>query len=82
MNGIAGLEGFRWIFVIEGFVTCFVSIFVFIFVPDFPERTKILNATEREHLLAVLHADKGNQKLDFKNVDWVRTLSDYKIWFP
>lgn len=82
MNGIAGLEGFRWIFIIEGLVTIFISFFVFVFVPDFPEKTKILSAAEREHLLAVLHHDKGDQKMDLKSVNWMKTLSDYNIWFP
>lgn len=82
MHGIAGLEGFRWIFIIEGLVTIFISSFVFAFVPDFPEKTKILTAAERTHLLAVLRQDKGNQKLDLKEVNWLKTLSDYKIWFP
>lgn len=82
MNGISGLEGFRWIFIIEGLVTVLVSILVFTFVPDFPEDTKILNPAEREHLLQVLRQDKGNQKLDLKKVNWLKTLTDYKIWFP
>lgn len=82
MNGIAGLEGFRWIFIIEGLLTILVSVLVFMFIPDFPEKTKVLSIAEREHLLAVLHQDKGDQKLDFKKVDWLKTLTDYKIWFP
>ena len=82
MNGILGLEGFRWIFIVEGLLTIFISFFVFVFVPDFPERTSILNASEREHLLQLLQQDKGSQKLDLKKVDWVKTMTDYKIWFP
>ena len=82
MHSLAGLEGFRWIFIIEGLVTIIISFFVFVFVPDFPERTMILDREEREHLLAVLREDKGNQKLDLKKVNWMKTLLDYKIWFP
>ena len=82
MHGIAGLEGFRWIFIIEGLVTIFISFFVFVFVPNFPERTNILSATEREHLLTMLREDKGHQKMDLKKVNWAKTLLDYKIWFP
>jgi MFS family permease len=82
MNGIQGKEGWRWIFIIEGIFTIVISFFVFLFVPDFPERTKILSAADKEHLLLKLHADKGDQKLDIKSVNWVKTLGDYKIWFP
>ncbi|OSS51606.1 hypothetical protein B5807_03393 [Epicoccum nigrum] len=82
MNGIAGLEGFRWIFIIEGLLTLVVSVFVFMFMPDFPEKSNFLNDTERQHLLALLRQDKGNQKLDLRRVNWLKTLTDYKIWFP
>ncbi|KAF3009856.1 hypothetical protein E8E13_010577 [Curvularia kusanoi] len=82
MNGIAGLEGFRWIFIIEGLLTVIISVLVFMFMPDFPEKSSFLSLTERQHLLAVLQQDKGNQKLDFRRVNWLKTLTDYKIWFP
>ncbi|KAF1927734.1 MFS general substrate transporter [Didymella exigua CBS 183.55] len=82
MHGISGLEGFRWIFIIEGLITILISFFVVAFVPDFPERTKILSPAERDHLLQVLQRDKGRQKLDLKKVNWLRTITDYKIWFP
>lgn len=59
-----------------------MSFFVFIFVPDFPENTKLLKPEEKAHLLKKLHEDKGDQKLDLKSVNWVKILSDYKIWFP
>ncbi|KAF2278845.1 MFS general substrate transporter [Westerdykella ornata] len=82
MHGIAGKEGWRWIFIIEGLFTIFISFFVFLLVPDFPEKTKILSPKEKAHLLQKLRLDKGDQKLDLKSVNWFKVLSDYKIWFP
>ncbi|KAF2005679.1 MFS general substrate transporter [Amniculicola lignicola CBS 123094] len=82
MNGIQGKEGWRWIFIIEGCFTLFISFFVFLLVPDFPERTKVLNANEKAHLLAKLRYDKGDQKISFQSVNWFKTIFDYKIWFP
>lgn len=82
MNGIQGKEGWRWIFILEGIFTIVISFFVFLLVPDFPEKTKILTAAEKEHLLETLHRDKGDQKLDIKSVNWVKTIGDYRIWFP
>lgn len=70
------------IFIIEGLFTIFLSFFVFLLVPNFPENTKILSPEEKAHLLHKLRVDKGDQKLDLKSVDWVKVLSDYKIWFP
>jgi len=76
MNGIAGLEGFRWIFIIEGLLTLIVSVFVFMFMPNFPEKSSFLSDTERQHLLALLRQDKGDQKLDLRRVNWLKTLTD------
>jgi hypothetical protein len=66
----------------EGIFTIFTSFFVFILVPDFPEKTKLLSPDEKAHLLHKLHLDKGDQKLSLKSVNWFKVLSDYKIWFP
>ena len=82
MNGIQGKEGWRWIFILEGIFTILVSILVCLFVPDFPERTKILSGAEKAHLLEKLRVDKGDQKLSIESVNWVKTIGDYKIWFP
>lgn len=82
MNGIQGKEGWRWIFILEGILTIAISFLIFFLVPDFPERTDILSGAEKAHLLEKLRRDKGDQKLTIRSVNWVKTLSDYKIWFP
>ncbi|KAH7380256.1 major facilitator superfamily domain-containing protein [Phaeosphaeria sp. MPI-PUGE-AT-0046c] len=82
MNGIQGKEGWRWIFIIEGIITICISFLVFVFVPDFPERTKILTASEKEHLLETLRRDKGDSKIDIKGTNWIKVICDYKILFP
>ncbi|CAO2652028.1 Nn.00g003110.m01.CDS01 [Neocucurbitaria sp. VM-36] len=82
MDGIQGKEGWRWIFILEGILTIAISFLVFILVPNFPEKTNILNAAEKKHLLETLQIDKGDQKLDIKSVNWLATIGDYKIWFP
>ncbi|KAF2202432.1 MFS general substrate transporter [Delitschia confertaspora ATCC 74209] len=82
MNGVDGKEGWRWIFIIEGLFTIAISVFVYLIVPDFPEKAKFLTPMERENLLNKLHADKGDEKLDLKSIPWLKILTDYKIWFP
>ncbi|KAF2658652.1 MFS general substrate transporter, partial [Lophiostoma macrostomum CBS 122681] len=82
MNGIQGKEGWRWIFIIEGIITIFISFFIFVFVPNFPHETNILNPSEKEHLLLKLRQDRGDQKLSLRSINWVKVLTDYKIWFP
>jgi MFS family permease len=82
MNGLQGKEGWRWIFILEGIGTIGISFIVFLLVPNFPEKTKILSPADKAHLLEKLRRDRGDQKLDLKSVNWVKTLFDYKILFP
>jgi MFS family permease len=37
MNGTAGLEGFRWLFIIEGIITILSSLLLFFCLPDYRE---------------------------------------------
>jgi MFS family permease len=82
MDGVQGKEGWRWIFILEGLITIVISFLVFWLVPKFPEKTKFLTTSEKEHLLETLRLDKGDQKIDVKGTNWIKVLSDYKIIFP
>ncbi|KAE9368321.1 MFS general substrate transporter [Stipitochalara longipes BDJ] len=79
LDGKGGLSGWRWIFVVEGLLTIFFSIFVFIFVPNFPARDKWLKEEDKSRLLARLDADKGEEKVS-SEVSWMKMIFDYKIW--
>ena len=82
MDGIAGKEGWRWIFIIEGLATVCISFLVFAFVPEYPEKTSILAGEEKAHLLEKLRRDKGDQKISFRGVDWWGVFTDWRIWLP
>jgi hypothetical protein len=79
LDGKANLGGWAWIFIIEGLLTIFFSIFVFIFVPNFPAREKGFSEHDQQRLLARLEADKGKDKA-LKDQPWKRVVFDYKIW--
>ncbi|KAE9969976.1 hypothetical protein BLS_004856 [Venturia inaequalis] len=80
INGYSGVAGWRWIFIIEGLITIFFSIFVFIFTPDFPGKNTSLSDSERARLVARLEADKGVESEAIRNVGWLKILTDYRIW--
>jgi sugar phosphate permease len=82
MDGINGLAGWRWIFIIEGIITIAIGFLVVLLVPDFPEKATFITPDERDRLVAKLRADKGPEKLDLKNIPWLKILIDYRIWFP
>ncbi|OJD10546.1 hypothetical protein ACJ73_09761, partial [Blastomyces percursus] len=59
MDGMRGYLGWRWIFILEGLLTCVVSFAFFFMIPDFPEDVKWLNKEERSFIRAKLAKDVG-----------------------
>ncbi|KAI5458355.1 major facilitator superfamily domain-containing protein [Mariannaea sp. PMI_226] len=53
MNGVSGLPGWRWSFIIDGVITVPVAIFGFIFFPDLPETTTAFYLKPHERQLAL-----------------------------
>ncbi|KAF2117743.1 major facilitator superfamily domain-containing protein [Lophiotrema nucula] len=59
MDGMRGYQGWRWIFILEGTLTCVVSFFFFFLLPNFPEEVKWLSEDERTFVRARLQQDQG-----------------------
>ncbi|SCO33810.1 unnamed protein product [Fusarium fujikuroi] len=53
MEGHAGLEGWQWVFLIDGIITLPVAIFGFFFFPDVPEYTDASYLSDKERQLAL-----------------------------
>lgn len=60
MEGLSGLSGWQWVFIIDGVITLPIAGFGFFFFPDIPESTTAfyLNAEERRLALARLPPKK------------------------
>ncbi|KAK3938196.1 major facilitator superfamily transporter [Diplogelasinospora grovesii] len=65
MNGVGGLEGWRWIFILEGIVTVLVAIMAFFCLFDFPETASFL--TEEERAFVVYRLKYQGQSRAFKS---------------
>ncbi|KAH7027230.1 major facilitator superfamily domain-containing protein [Microdochium trichocladiopsis] len=53
MNGLAGLAGWQWVFIIDGIITLPIAIMGFLYFPDLPEKTKAPWLTSAEKQLAL-----------------------------
>ena len=51
MNGLSGLAGWRWLFLIEGLPAIALSVIALFGLPDYPETARMLNDKERVFLL-------------------------------
>jgi MFS family permease len=81
MSGIRGYLGWRWIFILEGCLTCLISFFFFFLLPDFPEEAKWLTEDERTYVKARLLKDQGRSARDrpIQLRDVGRVFKDFKV---
>ncbi|KAH8820061.1 major facilitator superfamily domain-containing protein [Xylogone sp. PMI_703] len=81
MDRMRDYRGWRWIFILEGCLTCVVALFFFFLIPSFPEEAKWLTSEERAYVRVRLQADQGNSAADRKITlaDIGRVFKDYKI---
>ncbi|QSZ29834.1 hypothetical protein DSL72_004352 [Monilinia vaccinii-corymbosi] len=81
MDGVRGYSGWRWIFILEGVLTCVVALAFFFLIPSFPEDATWLTPDERAYVKARLQADQGRsaaeRKISFRDV--VKVLTDLKV---
>lgn len=85
MEGLAGLRGWRWIFVIEGLITCVLGIAGYWLLVDFPDSKRkswsFLKEKEKAWICARVNADRGDAKvLPFSLGNFLRAGLDWKIW--
>jgi len=82
MDGMRGYRAWRWIFILEGVLTCVVSFTFFFFLPSFPEEAKFLTEDERAYVKARLEVDQGRSAAERKITlrDIGRVFTDYKVF--
>lgn len=82
MDHMRGYRGWRWIFIIEGALTCVVSLFFFFLLPNFPEEAKWLQPSERAYITARLRADQGHSAVERRTTmkDIGNVFKDPKIF--
>lgn len=59
MQGIAGLNGWQWNFIIEGLYPVVCAMFVWFLLPDQPETARFLMQPERDFLIHRLSTETG-----------------------
>ncbi|KKZ62320.1 hypothetical protein EMCG_00394 [[Emmonsia] crescens] len=85
MDGIQGLGGWRWIFLMQGILTIIVGILIYIFLVDFPDKAhkawNFLNQDECSFIIRRLNKDRGDADAEpFTMRRFLRPALDLKIW--
>ncbi|KAF7557776.1 hypothetical protein G7Z17_g500 [Cylindrodendrum hubeiense] len=80
MRNVAGLAGWRWLFIIEGLLTVVIALIAVKAMHDYPEKAKFLTEQERATVLNRLELDRSSLSNEF-NLKYVKhALVDWKIW--
>lgn len=86
LEGTHGYGGWRWIFIVEGCLTCGVAFLGYIFLVSFPDNTKsrsirFISEEERQIVIARVNQDRGDADLEeFTLKRWLGGAADWKIW--
>lgn len=85
LNGREGLSGWRWIFALEGVITCAVAIAGYWFLVDFPDSKRknwsFLGQRERDWIVSRIALDRGDAKVEpFNLKKFLAAGTDWKIW--
>ncbi|GAA0036793.1 MFS transporter [Brevibacterium metallidurans] len=59
MDGLLGLHGWQWMFLIEGLPACFLALIVWKFLPDSPRTAKFLSPQEADWLENTIAAEEA-----------------------
>ncbi|KAI5465387.1 major facilitator superfamily domain-containing protein [Mariannaea sp. PMI_226] len=82
LGGDRGMSAWRWIFIIEGAITAFLSIIAAFVIPDWPEQARFLTTEEKELVQRRIVSDIGDecQMETLNKFAWTRIACDWKIW--
>lgn len=85
LKGQQGLNGWRWIFIIEGALTCFLGIVGYWALVDFPDKAhkswKFLTEREAMFIIDRVNRDRGDAKPEaFSVAKFLKGGGDIKIW--
>ncbi|SAL97485.1 hypothetical protein [Absidia glauca] len=69
LDGKNGMRGWKWLFIIEGIIAVFISLFGFFLLPDLPSNTKFVTGELREVALKRLHRE--GKKTTVSGLNWV-----------
>ena len=80
MNGVRGMQAWRWLFLLEGLPSCACAVLAYFFYPDFPETATWLSDEER---YLATERIKGIASLGHARITWAEareTLLDRRLY--
>ncbi|KAI0127993.1 major facilitator superfamily domain-containing protein [Xylariales sp. AK1849] len=82
MQGVQGLNGWRWIMIIEGLPTFVLGIATFFFLPNSPDSAYFLTENEKKLMISRSRRNYGDtaSAQQFSKTDMMAAFKDWKVW--
>ncbi|KFA66688.1 hypothetical protein S40285_04977 [Stachybotrys chlorohalonatus IBT 40285] len=80
MDGVAGLGGWAWIFILEGIATFIIAVWAYFAMYDYPNSAKFLTTEERAEVVQRLEDDRSALSDEFKMQFVWDAFRDWKIY--
>ena len=79
MHGFLGVEGWRWLFLLEGIPAFLLGIVTWFYLDDSPLKAKWLSEAQRNALTQQLNREAGESVIN-KDHRWSAALKSKKVW--
>ncbi|WRT68772.1 uncharacterized protein IL334_005752 [Kwoniella shivajii] len=83
LDGVHGIAGWRWLFIVEGVMTIGLAVIFATFIPNTPETVRWLTPQERERLIYKLQIDRSSKDSTDEVTVWTAfkmAVTDPKTW--
>jgi ACS family tartrate transporter-like MFS transporter len=80
MDGLAGLEGWQWLFLLEGLPAVALAFVVLVVLTDRPEQAQWLEPEERSWLVAKLAEERASIERAHGRTELRHALGDARVW--
>ena len=78
MDGIGGMHGWQWLFILEALPSLLLTFVVLFYLPDGPKDAKWLSVEERDWLQQTLAAERRNRE-SFNSISWKQSLFSPRV---
>jgi MFS transporter, ACS family, tartrate transporter len=79
LNGVLGLAGWQWLFLVEGLPAILLGVMVLVYLTDRPDTAHWLSSAEKDWLVTKLEA-RGNSRRTTHPIGVAAALSNRTIW--
>ena len=81
LNGVAGLRGIQWMFLVEGLLAVVVGVWAYFYLTDHPKDAKWLPTDERLALAETIAAEDTAKSEGHAPQKVLGTLANWRVWY-